>query len=162
MFDGGWLRQARGVVVLVVLSSSAVLVAQAEASRSWASVSVRVRINTMASAGSRRYVLATQTFVVTCDPVGGTFPLAARLCDVIEHHPVAMLDPPVAAETCRGVPSAPNLTVVATESGKTTYFGGSPGCHHPGGMGLELYWLASRGDLAGLTGGARRLQSGAH
>jgi hypothetical protein len=87
-----------------------------------------------------------QTFTLTCDPVGGTMPLADRMCNDIEQHPAAMLAPRQVGPQilCGGIPNAPTVSVSATANGVTNVFG--PSCDNPGGVAASIYWAAARND----------------
>jgi hypothetical protein len=116
-----------------------------------AGINVRVVVRT-GLPGSRR----VRSFTLTCNPVGGTLPLAQRICLDIKLHTKAMLEPPKSGrpprETilCSGGPSMPLLSVRATRHGTTRTFSGSPGCDWPGSQSLAVYFAAASNDTSSL------------
>jgi len=115
-----------------------------------AGINVRVVVRT-GLPGSRR----ERSFTLTCNPVGGTLPLAQRICLDIKSHTNAMLDPPKPGpprETivCGGGPSMPFVSVRATRHGTTRTFSGSPNCDWPGSQALAVYFAAASNDTSSL------------
>jgi hypothetical protein len=73
-------------------------------------------------------------------------PDAAQLCRDIRRHPTSMLAPPPSRSVCSGLIFGPVVHVRVRWRGRTSSFGGEPGCDWPGGTALAVYWAASRGD----------------
>jgi hypothetical protein len=112
-------------------------------------VSVEIRATTYSSysVGSAR----TRSFSLTCNPTGGTLPLATRVCRDIGLHPKAMLNPPRRtpggkSSVCSGGPFMPEVSVTAIASGVTRSFRGSPGCTWPGDEAVGVYFDATQND----------------
>jgi hypothetical protein len=141
--------------LIVALALPFVWCADANAFHAPPAIAVHLRIATIDRTGA----VAVRTYVLTCDPTGGTLPMASRVCMVIREYPQAMLDPPPGVETCTDAPNRPEVGVVAVFDGQTTYFGGTPGCHRPGGTAEDIYWLATRGKLLTLALAAESLHA---
>jgi hypothetical protein len=149
-------RSGAARALIVALALPFAWCAEANAFYLPSAVSVHLRISTTTASRGGTHVV-TQTYILDCDPVGGTLPLAASVCGDIREYPQAMLDPPAGAETCAHTSTRPDIDVVATSDGKTTYFGGTPGCHRPGGIADDIYWLASRDKLSAVAFATERL-----
>ncbi|MBA3843557.1 MAG: hypothetical protein H0X39_13270 [Actinobacteria bacterium] len=93
----------------------------------------------------------TQHFKLNCSPASGNLAFAKRLCADIRAHPISMLAPPALRWTCSGGPFQPQLQVHAKWKGRSTHFGGSPGCDWPGGTALDAYWSATTSDAEALA-----------
>ena len=112
------------------------------------SVSVKIRVTSFPATVRR-----VQSFTLSCDPTGGTLPLAGLVCRDIALHPRAMLDPPKRSGTsivCAGGPFMPELSVTATANGVTRAFTGSPGCSWPGDQSVAVYYDAAEKDAQDL------------
>ncbi len=84
-----------------------------------------------------------RSFSLTCNPTGGTLPLAERICRDVELHPKVMLDPP--PRICNtGAKRPPTLAVMATANGRTTRFDTWKNC----GVTIEIYSSAIEENLA--------------
>jgi hypothetical protein len=115
-----------------------------------AGIEVNVAV-TAGQLGSRR----VRSFTLTCNPVGGTLPLAQRICRDIKLHRKAMLDPPKPGPprktiVCSGGRSMPLVSVRATRGGTTRTFSGSPNCDWPGSQALAVYFEAASNDTSSL------------
>lgn len=109
-------------------------------------ISVTIKLTTSSLESGRR-VQQSQSFSLTCNPTGGTLPLADRICGDIARYPRAMLDPRYAQRVvCGALMEGPSLSVVATVGGRATRFGGQPVFCEPGGVGLVVYDAAVRQD----------------
>ncbi|HEY4413826.1 MAG TPA: hypothetical protein VGN06_12580 [Gaiellaceae bacterium] len=84
----------------------------------------------------------TVTFTLNCRPTSGTLPFASGVCRDIARHPQPLLDPLPARSICLGGPGH-DVTVSATDNGKTVSFSGVPDCDWPGGVGLAIYYDAA-------------------
>jgi hypothetical protein len=110
-------------------------------------ISVHIRVVTFPST-----VRHVRSFLLACNPTGGSLPFAARVCRDIRLHPKAMLDPPHRtrpggqSSTCSGGPFMPEVSVIATASGATRRFGGSPDCSWPGDQAVGVYFDAAQED----------------
>jgi hypothetical protein len=93
----------------------------------------------------------TQSFTLDCAPVGGTLPLAARVCTDIARHREAMLNPRAPRSQCLGSQMIPQLVIDTNNKGAQTSFGGSPWCGWPGGTPLAIYFAASQRDTTMLA-----------
>ena len=109
---------------------------------------------------SRLRGLETRSYTLTCDPAGGTLPLADQICAVIAAHPSAMLAPAQGRATCSPPAGVPSLTVTATADGVTRSFGGVPMCSWPVGTTLQVYAAATGGDAEALAKAAAVLHCG--
>lgn len=114
------------------------------------SIGVRIRVTSF-----RATVRRVQSFTLSCNPTGGTLPLAGLVCRDIALHPKAMLDPPgpqppSTSIVCAGGPFRPELSVTATASGVTRAFAGSPGCSWPGDQAIGVYYDAAENDAPDL------------
>lgn len=118
-------------------AAAAVLLAIVAAGGSAPRTSVQLQVTSYT-----RNVRHTHAFTLTCDPTGGTLPLARRVCRDIAEHSQAMLDPQPQRSVCAGGPFMPVLTV----SSKGSTFSGSPGCGWPGGTPISIYWAAATRD----------------
>jgi hypothetical protein len=134
--------RARLPVVLVALSCGLLAgVGGASLAARTESISVRIRVTTYAAT-----VRHVQSFSLSCNPTGGSLPLAGRVCRDISLHPRAMLSPPKPRWTCAGPAGSPTLTVTTSSRGATRTFGGEPGCDWPVGPTVEAYWAAIQHD----------------
>jgi len=107
-------------------------------------ISVRVRVTTHPAT-----IRKVQLFSLTCNPTGGTSPLAARVCRDVSLHPKAMLAPPRRSpggrsSVCSGSEFMPVLSVTATANGTTRRFTGTPGCSWPGDQAVSVYFDAAQ------------------
>jgi hypothetical protein len=100
----------------------------------------------------------TDHFTLDCDPLGGTLPLASRVCADIERHAQAMLAPREPRSTCGGSPFMPVVEVSVEQGARGGGFSGSPGCGWPGGTPLAIYFSASIGDKEQLARAERLLR----
>lgn len=94
--------------------------------------------------------------MLTCNPTGGTLPLASRVCHDIALHPKAMLEPPkpgppVKTSVCAGGPFMPELSVAISANLTARTFAGSPGCTWPGDQAIGVYYDAAQNDPQDLT-----------
>jgi hypothetical protein len=116
-------------------------------------VDLLIKKTTITRHPGRKATSQTQGFQLSCDPNSGNLPFVGRLCRDIAQHPAAMLDPPPTLVSC----SVPRTRVLVTISvsaavgGKTTGFGGQPGCAAEGRPGLAVYDDAIRGAEADLA-----------
>lgn len=101
----------------------------------------------------------SRSFTLTCNPAGGTLPLAAEVCEAVRRYPTLMLDPtppePYAiGRMCNGtIFSTKLMSVRATARGKTSSFGGQvAGCdwQSPPYDALLIYDAAASRDAARL------------
>jgi hypothetical protein len=102
----------------------------------------------------------TQSFSLTCNPTGGTLPLAAHVCDDIKRHPGTMLNPDAIGvrpmrHICGFLPGySRSLTVTVTRSGTTDSFSGATyfcGNESPLIDASAIYLAAIGGNEAYLT-----------
>jgi hypothetical protein len=109
-----------------------------------------------------RITRSRQSFSLTCNPTGGTLPLAARVCEDIRRYPTTMLNPPPpqpypghAYHVCSGtIVASTTMTISARASGKpSTFTGQVSGCFStsPPYDGLLIYDAASSGNKAALA-----------
>ena len=137
--------RARLPVVLVALSCGLLAgVGGASLAARTESISVRIRVSTFP--GTVRRV---QSFSLSCNPTGGSLPLAGRVCRDISLHPKAMLDPPHRSpggnsSVCSGSEFMPVVSVTATANGSTKRFTGTPGCSWPGDQAVSVYFDAAQ------------------
>lgn len=108
-----------------------------------AAVTVRVSVKSYFFGSAHFTKPQTRTYSLTCGPVGGTLPYAARICADIARHPQPMLDPLPARFGCSGSPNMAQVTVTSVENGKTTTFSAAPDCTWPDGVGAAVYFLAA-------------------
>lgn len=102
----------------------------------------------------------TQSFTLTCNPTGGTLPLASAVCADIGRYPAAMLDPAPNRWQCLGEILGPSLKIRATANGKTVRYGGEPFCDLPSGTAVGVFWEASQNNNPELTKTSARLRCG--
>jgi hypothetical protein len=100
----------------------------------------------------------TQSFSLTCNPLGGTLPFAATVCRDIWLHPLAMLHPSRRHSVCLGSPWSPELTVRGSAEGKQITLSGIPFCEWPGGTALGLYWSATQKNQQTIASAESRLR----
>jgi hypothetical protein len=134
---------SRLTVVLAVLSSPLLLAGFSGTGRTARADNTSVSIRVTTYAGTVRHV---QSFSLTCNPTGGSLPLADRVCRDVSLHARAMLNPPKPRWTCAGPAGGPALTVTTSSRGATHTFGGEPGCDWPVGPTIEAYWAAIQRD----------------
>jgi hypothetical protein len=134
---------SRLTVVIAVVSCGLLLVGFGGMGRTVRTDSISVRIRVTTYSGTVGHV---HSFSLTCNPTGGSLPLAGRMCRDISLHPRAMLDPPKPRWWCSLPAGSPTLTVTTSSSGATHTFGGAPGCEWPVGPTIEAYWAAIQRD----------------
>ncbi|MFL5963037.1 MAG: hypothetical protein ACJ757_09130 [Gaiellaceae bacterium] len=110
--------------------------------------SVQVRVTTY---DPRSHNAADRRYTLRCNPTSGSLPFADRICADVARHPVSMLAPGRARSLCGGRIFGPVIEVKATRNGRTSSFGGQPGCGWPGGAALAVYWAASIRDTKWLS-----------
>ncbi len=100
----------------------------------------------------------TEAFTLTCNPTGGTLPLAAQVCKDIGRYPGTMLEPPppdltLPPRICGFIPGyTQSLTVSTTRNGKSYSFH-TTFCEHEGLLrdASRIYMAAIKGDRVRLT-----------
>jgi hypothetical protein len=111
-------------------------------------ISVQVRVTTH---DPRSQKPVERRYTLGCNPTSGSLPFAGRVCADVARHPVSMLSPGRARSLCGGRIFGPAIEVNATWNGRTSSFGGQPGCGWPGGAALAVYWAASIRDTKSLS-----------
>jgi len=145
-------------VTLAVGAAVASLAAGCGGSGSKAAISVKVIVQSYFFGKEHSPKRETRSYSLTCDPVGGTLPYAARICRDIARHLQPLLDPLAARYGCSGGPNMAVVTVTARTNGHTTTFSGNPDCTWPGGVGLAVYFAAAGHEARYLAPTERRLR----
>jgi hypothetical protein len=145
-------------VALAVGAAVAALTSGCGGSGSKAAVSVKVTVQSYFFGKEHSPKRETRSYLLSCDPVGGTLPYAARICRDIARHPQPLLDPLPARYGCSGGPDMAVVTVSAKASGRATAFSGNPDCTWPGGVGLAVYFDAAGHEARYLAPTEKRLR----
>lgn len=152
-------RSPRSSIAAVVLAATfASLAGGCGGGGSQAAIRVRVTVQSYVFGKERSPRRETRSYSLSCGPVGGTLPYAARICRDISRHPQPLLDPLPARYGCSGGPDMAVVTVIARANGHTTTFSGNPDCTWPGGVGLAVYFDAAGREVRYLAPTEERLR----
>jgi hypothetical protein len=110
---------------------------------------LRITVSTPARPGTSATIAA---YTLACYPVGGTLPLAKRVCADIAKYPQPMLHPlAIGHWECGGMPFAPSIEVSGTADGTTISLRGLVGACLPNGVGTAVFAAAAKDDTTALT-----------
>jgi hypothetical protein len=148
----------RSLALALIVSAAVAALTSCGGGGSKAAISVKVTVQSYYFGKEHSPKRQIRSYSLSCDPVGGTLPYAARICRDIARHPQPLLDPLPARYGCSGGPGMAVVTVTAKANGRSTTFSGNPDCTWPGGVGLAVYFDAAGHEARYLAPTERRLR----
>jgi hypothetical protein len=154
-------RVGKALVIAAIVGVATVVHIESAVAGKVASATVQLLTYQEAAGYASISFKSVRSFSLRCAPTGGTLPFADRLCQDIELHPHAMLNPrSLPPGGCSpALPSAPFtyevMRVVATVAGRTSRLSTGPGlaafCPQPGVVAAAVYWYAAHRDVGFLN-----------